>query len=183
MCVEQKVKWELAGETEVLRVNFPSVTLSTKNLTWPDLRSNLGDGMGIWWQTAEDMAQPFKDRMECQFHATAILSERLKFQVHLRVMCANDAGESSLFISEGVHFAISYHHTLSQCWRNVRVFQYAVQLYSEWCRLKICSHKNTRQWKDSSDYNGDRVGRQHKLLPCVILNSKPYLRHSYLRGS
>jgi hypothetical protein len=31
MSVEQSVEWELAGETEVLGENLPSVTLYTKN--------------------------------------------------------------------------------------------------------------------------------------------------------
>jgi hypothetical protein len=40
MNVEQSVKWELAGETEVLGENLPIATLSTTNHIWLDLGSN-----------------------------------------------------------------------------------------------------------------------------------------------
>jgi hypothetical protein len=40
MSVEQSVEWKLAGETEVLGEKLPQYTLSTTNLTWPDLGSN-----------------------------------------------------------------------------------------------------------------------------------------------
>jgi hypothetical protein len=40
MNVEQSVEWELVGETEVLKENLPSATLSPTNPTWPDLGSN-----------------------------------------------------------------------------------------------------------------------------------------------
>jgi hypothetical protein len=42
MIIEHFVEWELAGETEVLEENVPSVTLPTTNPTWLDLESNLG---------------------------------------------------------------------------------------------------------------------------------------------
>jgi hypothetical protein len=46
MSVEQLVEWELAGGTEVFGENLPSATLSTINITWPDLGSNPGRRRG-----------------------------------------------------------------------------------------------------------------------------------------
>jgi hypothetical protein len=46
MNVELSVEWELAGKTEVLGENLPSVTLSTTNPTRPDLGSNPGRRCG-----------------------------------------------------------------------------------------------------------------------------------------
>jgi hypothetical protein len=42
MNMEQSVEWELAGEAEVLGETCLSATLSTTNLTWPDLGSSPG---------------------------------------------------------------------------------------------------------------------------------------------
>jgi hypothetical protein len=46
MSVEQSLEWELAGETEILGENLPSVTLFTTNPTWPDLGSIPGRNDG-----------------------------------------------------------------------------------------------------------------------------------------
>jgi hypothetical protein len=52
--------------------------------------------------------------MKCQFYATYLLNKRLNFEVHLRVMCTNDAYEQFFFYSKGLNFARNYSHTSRQ---------------------------------------------------------------------
>jgi hypothetical protein len=123
------------------------------------------------------MAQPLKDRIDCQFHATSLLSERLKFQVHLRVVYTNDAEEWGLFTSEGLHFAISYHHTSSQCGEMSGCFNmqsnYTVSDGgSKSVVIKMQGSEKIQVTIMVTEFSGST-----ELLPCVILNLKPYLRH------
>jgi hypothetical protein len=68
--------------------------------------------------------------------------------------------ETGFIYSEGLHFIGSYKHTSTHCQWNASVFQYATQLYHQWCRCKKSAvTKNTRQWK----MQVDEVCRQHKI--------------------
>jgi hypothetical protein len=46
----------------------------------------------------ENCLHEFKDRMECQSHATSLINERHKLQVHLREVCTNDMENTVLYI-------------------------------------------------------------------------------------
>jgi hypothetical protein len=49
--------------------------------------------------------------------------------------------ETGFIYSEGLHFTEIYQHTSTHCLWNAIIFQYATQLYHQWCRCKICCHK------------------------------------------
>jgi hypothetical protein len=55
----------------------------------------------------------FKYQMKYQFYATSLLNKRLKFEVHLKVMCTSDAYEQffftvKIFTLQGITLTLQY---------------------------------------------------------------------------
>jgi hypothetical protein len=120
----------------------------------------------------------YKVRMECQSCATLLHNKRLKFEVHIRVVCTADMEEQGLLVVKDFTLQEVKNLTSWHRWWNANIFWYAIYDAS----AKLLSTK-ARGNEDMWVTNVDWVGRQNKATTVWGFESKDLcLRHSGLWG-